>query len=677
MPSHKDYEEAVDDPEGTFRDPDLRNAQPLREGGFPKPWSGNNAVVFQMLGNPDYRGDRGPWAVKCFTRPAPELKFRYNRLSEHLARVNLPFVVEFRYLENEMLVAGQRHPVVKMRWVEGRTLRQIVSENLNKQAIFRALCEIWQRIARRQHQANFTHCDLHHGNVLWVPGSRERSLAVKLIDLDGCWIPELAGFPSGELGLCHYQHPERMQEKVPYSHAVDRFSHLVIYTALRSLAETGRELWDRFDMDDNLLFTRDDFEACRQDQKKKPFSELLERLWGHRSADVKNLAGHVVLAASGALESVRPLQDILDESGRVRPLEGREADIVRRLLGVPVPKPADRPGSLYRNSLGMEFAFVPKGTFWMSKDDKNAQRQVTIPQDFYMGVYPVTQGEWEAVMGNNPSSLSHTGKGKDLAWNIPESELRRFPVDQVSWNHCQDFLKRLNERERESGWEYRLPTEAEWEYACRGAATAQEECSFDFYFKDNNTRYLAPELSNYGDSKIGHTTKVGSYPGNALGIHDMHGNVWEWCQDLHEKGNDRVVRGGSWRITGWGCRAAWRYQFTPVHFYDDTGVRIVRAPASPPKPALVEQSTIAADEGKNDPLLRKIKEAVAQSLGVDENTLTMQTSLSKDLRIDELDKVELVMALEESFNVTITDEDAERLDTVSDLYRYLRSHSTA
>jgi formylglycine-generating enzyme required for sulfatase activity len=283
-----------------------------------------------------------------------------------------------------------------------------------------------------------------------------------------------------------------------------------------------------------------------------------------------------VLAAGGALESVRPLQDILDEGGRVRPLEGREADTVRRLLGVPAPKPADRPGSVHRNSLGMEFAFVPRGTFWMSKDDKNAQRQVEIPQDFYMGVYPVTQGEWQALMGNNPSWFSRTGKSSELAKSVPDSDLMRYPVEGVSWDDCPEFLRRLNERDRESGWVYRLPTEAEWEYACRGGATSKDECSFDFYFKGNNTRSLTPQLGNSSEASIKHTSKVGSYPGNALGIHDMHGNVWEWCQDMHEKEQSRIVRGGSWRISAYGCRAAWRYQFTPVHKYDDTGIRIVR-----------------------------------------------------------------------------------------------------
>jgi formylglycine-generating enzyme required for sulfatase activity len=155
--------------------------------------------------------------------------------------------------------------------------------------------------------------------------------------------------------------------------------------------------------------------------------------------------------------------------------------------------------------------------------------------------------------------------------------LERFAVDGVSWNTAQRFVDRLNKREKKSGWEYRLPTEVEWEYACRGAATSREECSFDFYFSHLLTNNLTPELANYGHTHIGHTTKVGTYPGNVLGIHDMHGNVWEWCQDLHEREPSRIVRGGSWRITGWGCRAAWRYQFTPVHYYDDTGFRIVRA----------------------------------------------------------------------------------------------------
>jgi formylglycine-generating enzyme required for sulfatase activity len=124
---------------------------------------------------------------------------------------------------------------------------------------------------------------------------------------------------------------------------------------------------------------------------------------------------------------------------------------------------------------GMKFVKVPKGTFWMSKDGKNAQVQVEIKEAFELAAYTVTQEQWETVMGNNPSWFSRQGGGKDKVKDIADADLKRFPVEQVSWNDVQEFLKKLNEREKGKGWLYRLPSEAEWEYACRNAATTKEE----------------------------------------------------------------------------------------------------------------------------------------------------------------------------------------------------------
>jgi formylglycine-generating enzyme required for sulfatase activity len=159
----------------------------------------------------------------------------------------------------------------------------------------------------------------------------------------------------------------------------------------------------------------------------------------------------------------------------------------------------------------------------------------------------------------------------------------------VSWGDCQEFLKRLNEREKDDGWLYRLPTEAEWEYSCRGGATSKEDCSFDYYFKDNLTNDLSSDQANFdGNNPAGNalkgkylerTTKVGSYPANALGIFDMHGNVWEWCQDWYEEGSSRVFRGGSWNRVARGCRVAYRDWGTPGYRVGSLGLRVARVPS--------------------------------------------------------------------------------------------------
>jgi formylglycine-generating enzyme required for sulfatase activity len=218
------------------------------------------------------------------------------------------------------------------------------------------------------------------------------------------------------------------------------------------------------------------------------------------------------------------------------------------------------------NSLGMKFVLVPRGTFWMG--DRGSQRPVTIEHDFYIGVYPVTQEQWQAVMGSNPSCFCRTGTGANEVKDIADADLRQFPVEKILWEDAQRFIEKLNVRERGRGLVYRLPTEAEWEYACRGAASSPEECAFDFYL-DPPINDLSSEQANFNGNfpagnapkgkYLARTTKVGSYQPNRLGIYDMHGNVWQYCDGLDEAGRPhRVIRGGALDRHGSDCRASYR-----------------------------------------------------------------------------------------------------------------------
>jgi formylglycine-generating enzyme required for sulfatase activity len=187
-----------------------------------------------------------------------------------------------------------------------------------------------------------------------------------------------------------------------------------------------------------------------------------------------------------------------------------------------------------------------------------------------MGVYTVTQEEWQAVMGNNSSIF----KGE-----------KNLPVDNVSWNDCQGFIKKLREKDKRP---YRLPTEAEWEYACRAGTKTP------FHFGETISTDKANYNGNltYGDGKKGvfreKTTPVGSFPANAWGLHDMHGNIWQWCQDLHrdypkkdvvdptgpEKGQFRVMRGGSWYDDPLSCLSASRGVNVPASRTYHNGCRL-------------------------------------------------------------------------------------------------------
>jgi formylglycine-generating enzyme required for sulfatase activity len=159
---------------------------------------------------------------------------------------------------------------------------------------------------------------------------------------------------------------------------------------------------------------------------------------------------------------------------------------------------------MIRNGLGMEFVSVQAGTFWMSVNGKNAIRQEVVKDDFLIGRYTITQGQWSAVMGTNPSYFSRNAPGKNAVKGISAPDLDRFPVERVSWNDVHEFLNKLNAREKPGGVQYRLPTEVEWEYACRAGGTAKHECEYDYYF-DRPTNDLAARDANF----------LGDHPGGA------------------------------------------------------------------------------------------------------------------------------------------------------------------
>jgi formylglycine-generating enzyme required for sulfatase activity len=239
--------------------------------------------------------------------------------------------------------------------------------------------------------------------------------------------------------------------------------------------------------------------------------------------------------------------------------------------------------SEHTDDIMMTFVRLPKGTFYMGWDGTNKVTKTEIKEDFEIAVHDVTQGQWQAVMGDNPSYFARFGGGRNEVKNISDEELKLFPVETVSWDDTQEFIKKLNEKERGRGYLYRLPTETEWEYACRGGAISEEECSYHFYFA-KPTNDLSSEEANFnGNYPFGNApkgrylrrpTRVGAYPPNNLGLCDMHGNVCQWCADF--SGSDRVARGGCWFNQGDFCKAAQRFVVAPMPRSPNLGFRLSR-----------------------------------------------------------------------------------------------------
>ena len=266
------------------------------------PCSGNFADFYEFVCPPT----KSKWAIKCFTRHVPGLRERYTEIGQALLGAKLPFTVDFQYLVKGIRIRGDWFPVLKMRWVEGLLLNEFVRDNLEKPIVLGQLGVIWGRMAKRLREAGIAHADLQHGNVLLVPGSKNSSLAVKLIDYDGMFVPALANSKSGEVGHPNYQHPIRLRDGI-YNADVDRFPLLVVATALRVLSVPGgRELWERYDNGDNLLFRETDLQAPAK-------SKLFQELRALADPQVKMLVERLEAAAEQKVEDVPAIDELLPE----------------------------------------------------------------------------------------------------------------------------------------------------------------------------------------------------------------------------------------------------------------------------------------------------------------------------------------------------------------------------
>ena len=297
------------------------------------------------------------------------------------------------------------------------------------------------------------------------------------------------------------------------------------------------------------------------------------RIWSAAGAPERTMEAAVRYLQLGGREAEH-YEEALDLINRAEAEQARgEAG---ESAGAPGGSARKRPGEAAIFD-GIEFVWVPAGEFQMGStsrhadDDEQPVTRVRIGKGFYLGKYEVTQDEWQAVMGNNPSAFSDCG---------------RCPVEQVSWEEAQAFIARLNARS--GGGRYRLPTEAEWEYAARAGTTTDTYAGDITQPRGNDP--VVEGIAWYDENSGRRTHPVGQKAPSGFGLHDLLGNVWEWVGDWYgnypggavtdpagpASGSERVIRGGGWYGSAASCRSAIRYRNSPGIRDHLLGFRLLR-----------------------------------------------------------------------------------------------------
>ena len=299
--------------------------------------------------------------------------------------------------------------------------------------------------------------------------------------------------------------------------------------------------------------------AIRLEREAK---EQSERIKHQRIKELLSIA-----LANDSKTNGKKALDALEELLQLDPSYSQALSLQRKISAYYGPSP----GEVITNSIGMKLVWIPAGNFMMGSDSGESNEKpihsVRISKGFYMGQTEVTQAQYTAVMGTNPSNF----KGDNL------------PVETVSWNDATEFCRKLSQKE--NGRTYMLPTEAQWEYACRAQSTT--------VFSFGNSESALGDYAWYSSNK---THPVGQKRPNGFGLYDMHGNVWEWCSDFYDSNyygrndnvdpentnsdSNRVLRGGCWYDDALRCRSAYRSWSIPGDRYSDGGFRVVFSASS-------------------------------------------------------------------------------------------------
>ena len=555
FPLLKEYIEAIAEPDDFKTQSSL--VPVLTADGKPVFSSGAFAVVFKMRDT--LTGECK--ALKCFLREQERRNESYGLISEELDYVQTPFLTSIKYLEQELYVDAQStdenwFPVVLMDWVEGVPLDKYVKEKYADRKAMSLLAYNFGRLAEWLLTQPFAHGDLKPDNILVKPDG-----SLVLVDYDGVFVPAMKGWSARENGSPAFRHPQREQQ--PFDVTIDDFSLCSIMLSLLSLLQNP-SLIKYVGQGDRLLFSEEDYV---QISASAAYAEVLSLLADPHIMRVSGLflyalsEGRLPAGISRAFRMPRSF-------GMVNPA----------LVAMPKPvTPAlgDSAGieTFTVNGVSFKMIKVDGGTFTMgatpeqggdADDDEKPAHQVTL-SDYYIGQTEVTQALWQAVMGDNPSLFKGDSR----------------PVEQVSWNDCQEFIKKLNAL---TGRKFSLPTEAQWEFAARGGNKSE---GYKYAGGDD----IGSVAWYYGNSGL-RTHDVATKSPNELGLYDMSGNVNEWCSDWYgdysgapqtnptgpASGSLRVRRGSNWNFLAEFSFVSCRDFCIPNYRSDNTGLRLVLLP---------------------------------------------------------------------------------------------------
>jgi hypothetical protein len=293
LPAPDEYRDAMQNPRLAFADPDLKFAKCEKDHwDLPRIMTGGFAAIFHL-----HKG-KSQWAVRCFYKDVPELRRRYDAIGQFLSKRPDGVFVDASLLHDGILVQGQRYPIIKMAWIDGYPLNLYIESNISKRQAISWLPDAFLELTERLEKLGIAHGDLQHGNIMVTDHS------LKLIDYDGIFLPELKGLPNNQQGHPNYQLPSRADE---YGPEIDRFSEVVIYTALKAVVESP-SLWKKYSNGENLLFKQDDF-------VDPDSSELMSDL--ERVSDLGPLVPKLRVLCALGIEDAPALEDFL--SGRWRP----------------------------------------------------------------------------------------------------------------------------------------------------------------------------------------------------------------------------------------------------------------------------------------------------------------------------------------------------------------------